>query len=111
MSEQGSSKVRIPWVSVAESMPEIGKRVLVCIGGAFVLIGSRFERNRWVDQRGEFYARSVTHWAELPEPPQALSGAPSVHETKSNCPTCDGIGEVGIPGGTCPICHGKGKLP
>lgn len=61
---------RAEWVSVKDNIPDIGKRVLVCIGREFVLVGSRFEGSRWVDQRGEFYARSVTHWAELPEPPK-----------------------------------------
>jgi hypothetical protein len=61
--------VSVPWIPVGESLPEIGKRVLLCVGG-FVLMGHRFERSRWVDIRGEFYARSVTHWAPLPEPPK-----------------------------------------
>lgn len=60
---------RVEWVSVRDCMPEIGKRVLLFVGG-HVLVGERVEYSRYVDIRGEFYARSVTHWAPLPEGPK-----------------------------------------
>jgi RecJ-like exonuclease len=30
---------------------------------------------------------------------------------ETSCVTCDGSGQVGIPGGPCPVCGGSGKLP
>jgi len=56
------------WVSVSDQLPELGKLVMICIGG-FISIGQRFERNRWADLAGEFYARSITHWMPIPAGP------------------------------------------
>lgn len=34
----------------------------------------------------------------------------TVERTSNQCVTCDGTGQVGIPGGPCPMCRGSGTL-
>ena len=58
------------WVKCDERMPEPGECLLVCHGGeVLVAVFGRFTRLWW--EPGETWPlRGVTHWAELPKPPQ-----------------------------------------
>lgn len=54
------------WISVEDSLPEIGKDVLVCMDTKFIGI------DRYVSKGGfccfGWYENSITHWQPLPEP-------------------------------------------
>lgn len=60
----------IHWVAIAEKMPESGQCVLLyskdggVAEGAYLSAKGHFEQWRW-----NCIQKSVTHWAELPEPP------------------------------------------
>ena len=60
----------IHWVAITEKMPESGQCVLLyskdggVAEGAYLSAKGHFEQWRW-----NCIQKSVTHWAELPEPP------------------------------------------
>ena len=62
----------IHWVAITEKMPESGQCVLLyskdggVAEGAYLSTKGHFEQWRW-----NCIQKSVTHWAELPEPPCA----------------------------------------
>ena len=62
------------WISVNDMMPEAGGYV-VCIAkrnpfSRFMPMVARIEKNGWVNPMTEQYISEVTHWMQMPEPPE-----------------------------------------
>lgn len=67
------------WISCSERMPDDGQHVIILCDGAFVLYaqyrdGEFFDVVRDGDEFFETQSRNVTHWMQLPEPPQEEKG-------------------------------------
>ncbi|HCS5420969.1 TPA: DUF550 domain-containing protein [Escherichia coli] len=65
------------WISCSERMPDDGQHVIILCDGAFVLYaqyrdGEFFDVVRDGDEFFETQSRNVTHWMQLPEPPQEV---------------------------------------
>ena len=56
------------WISVADRLPEVGQRVLVCSLYDLQNIGWHLGDGRW--QIKTAYPDTPTHWMPLPEPPE-----------------------------------------
>lgn len=69
-NKQLTKPATIHWVAITEKMPESGQCVLLyskdggVAEGAYLSAKGHFEQWRW-----NCIQKSVTHWAELPEPP------------------------------------------
>ncbi len=66
------------WISCSERMPDDGQHVIILCDGAFVLYaqyrdGEFFDVVRDGDEFFETQSRNVTHWMQLPEPPQEVN--------------------------------------
>lgn len=66
------------WISCSERMPDDGQHVIILCDGAFVLYaqyrdGDFFDVVRNGEEFFETQSRNVTHWMQLPEPPQEVS--------------------------------------
>ena len=62
------------WISVEDRLPEAGEYV-VCIAkrnpfSRFMPMVARIEKNGWVNPMTEQYISEVTHWMQMPEPPE-----------------------------------------
>lgn len=62
------------WISVEDRLPEAGGYV-VCIAkrnpfSRFMPMVARIEKNGWVNPITEQYISEVTHWMQLPDPPE-----------------------------------------
>ncbi len=67
--------IKDAWISCSERMPDDGQHVIILCDGAFVLYaqyrdGEFFDVVRDGDEFFETQSRNVTHWMQLPEPPQ-----------------------------------------
>ncbi|EOB9647150.1 DUF551 domain-containing protein, partial [Escherichia coli] len=65
------------WISCSERMPDDGQHVIILCDGAFVLYaqyrdGDFFDVVRNGEEFFETQSRNVTHWMQLPEPPQEV---------------------------------------
>lgn len=59
------------WISVKERLPAIGLPVLVCHRRKKVEPGERVAGGHgWFRLLAGVYTREVTHWMEMPEPPE-----------------------------------------
>ncbi|EKP2618800.1 DUF551 domain-containing protein [Escherichia coli] len=66
------------WISCSERVPDDGQHVIILCDGAFVLYaqyrdGDFFDVVRNGEEFFETQSRNVTHWMQLPEPPQEVS--------------------------------------
>lgn len=62
-------RLRNPWVSVNESLPNdtaLNPVLVACLWGA---VGAVYDNGDWYD--GHIKVESVTHWMPMPEPPGA----------------------------------------
>ena len=59
------------WISVKERMPAIGLRVLVYHRRRQMEVGERVAGGfGWFRLASGAYSREVTHWMDMPEPPE-----------------------------------------
>ena len=74
VEQEQESKPTNGWISVNDRLPEVGGYV-VCIAkrnpfSRFMPMVARIEKNGWVNPITEQYISEVTHWMQMPEPPQ-----------------------------------------
>lgn len=65
------------WISVAERLPDKGRRVLVFLRPSYIEFSTREpeadesdDTHRWLDETGEKFDDIPTHWMPIPEPPK-----------------------------------------
>ena len=63
------------WISVKERLPERGFKVLTVNGHGYIRIFALWKRTErewcWINDAGHFnHCNDITHWMQLPEPPE-----------------------------------------
>ncbi len=72
---QGRKDAQPKWISVEERLPERGFKVLTVNGHGYIIIFALWKRTErewcWINDAGHFnHCNDITHWMQLPEPPE-----------------------------------------
>lgn len=65
----------ITWVPVETALPECGIEVLLSDGDCVEkgMMRNRFDGLVWMEERGEYVLKNITHWANLPKMPHEIT--------------------------------------